>query len=101
MAKLEKRTLGKTGLEVTRLGFGAMELAPLKAGLTREAAGAVLNAVLDGGITFIDTSPDYGMSEEVIGESISAFQSRAAPENRPWSSAREASQSAASNPECV
>ncbi|MBW2271155.1 MAG: aldo/keto reductase [Deltaproteobacteria bacterium] len=62
--------LGQTGLEVTRLGFGAMELAPIKAGLTPEGAGRVLRAVLDGGINFIDTSPDYGLSEEMIGEHI-------------------------------
>jgi aryl-alcohol dehydrogenase-like predicted oxidoreductase len=35
------------------------------------AADAVLNAVLDAGINFIDTSPDYGLAEERIGASIS------------------------------
>ena len=35
-------------------------------------ANRVLNAVLDAGINFIDTSPDYGMSEELIGEHISS-----------------------------
>src|SRR5690606_41089504 len=33
-------------------------------------ANEVLNAVLDAGINFIDTSPDYGPSEEMIGQSI-------------------------------
>ena len=70
---LPTRTLGRTGLEVTRLGFGAMELRFTREGgrLTPEQAGEVLNAVLDAGINFIDTSPDYGASEEMIGRYIS------------------------------
>ncbi len=69
---LEKRTLGRTGLEVTALGYGAMELrgAPRGPEISDEDAGAVLNAVLDSGINYIDTSPDYGMSEERIGKHI-------------------------------
>jgi len=35
-----------------------------------EAAGALLNAVLDGGINLIDTSIDYGRSEELIGRYV-------------------------------
>ena len=36
-----------------------------------EEAGRILNAVLDGGINMIDTSIDYGISEELIGRYIS------------------------------
>jgi aryl-alcohol dehydrogenase-like predicted oxidoreductase len=36
-----------------------------------EVARDVLNAVLDTGINYIDTSPDYGVSEELIGEHLS------------------------------
>jgi aryl-alcohol dehydrogenase-like predicted oxidoreductase len=73
MDELQKRTLGRTGLDVTILGYGAMELrgAPRGRPVDRQQAAAVLNAVLDGGINFIDTSPDYGISEELIGEAIS------------------------------
>ena len=73
MTDLPTRPLGKTGLEVTTLGFGAMELrgAPRGPEVSDEAAEQVLNAVLDGGINFIDTSPDYGQSEELIGRFIS------------------------------
>jgi aryl-alcohol dehydrogenase-like predicted oxidoreductase len=39
--------------------------------VTEDEASAVLNAVLDAGINFIDTSPDYGSSEQHIGRSIS------------------------------
>jgi aryl-alcohol dehydrogenase-like predicted oxidoreductase len=68
---LTTRTLGRTGLEVTRLGYGAMELAGIKGPIEPADAHKLLNRVLDSGITFIDTSPDYGSSEELIGEAIS------------------------------
>ena len=73
MAALPTSELGRTGLEVTRLGYGAMELrgAPRGREVTPEHAEEVLNAVLDAGINFIDTSIDYGQSEELIGRHIS------------------------------
>src|SRR6201987_1626029 len=63
------RPLGRTGADVTILGYGAMELRGLPRGpqVADEDAGRLLNAVLDGGINLIDTSPDYGRSEELIG----------------------------------
>jgi aryl-alcohol dehydrogenase-like predicted oxidoreductase len=66
------RTLGRTGADVTILSYGAMELRGLPRGpeITDEEAGRLLNAVLDGGINLIDTSPDYGGSEELIGRYI-------------------------------
>ncbi len=73
MTALATRTLGRTGLEVTTLGYGAMEVRGEPRGrvVSDEDAGRVLNAVLDAGINFIDTSIDYGRSEELIGKHIS------------------------------
>jgi aryl-alcohol dehydrogenase-like predicted oxidoreductase len=73
MADLAKRELGRTGLRVTMLGYGAMELrgAPRARETTEAQAETILNAVLDAGINFIDTSIDYGVSEERIGRYIS------------------------------
>jgi len=67
-----KRILGRTGADVTILGYGAMELRGLPRGprIDDDDAGRLLNAVLDGGINLIDTSPDYGGSEELIGRHI-------------------------------
>jgi len=72
MADLARRKLGRTGLEVTILGYGAMELrgAPRGPELTDQDAERLLNGVLDAGINFIDTSIDYGRSEERIGRFI-------------------------------
>ena len=66
------RPLGKTGTDVTILGYGAMELRgqPRGPAIDDEDAGRLLNAVLDGGINLIDTSIDYGRSEELIGRYV-------------------------------
>jgi aryl-alcohol dehydrogenase-like predicted oxidoreductase len=63
------RPLGNTGADVTILGYGAMELRgqPRGPAISDEDAGRLLNAVLDAGISLIDTSVDYGRSEELIG----------------------------------
>lgn len=63
-----KKTLGRTKLEVTQLGFGAMELA--RDYTTEKMAESTLNTVLDMGINFIDTAACYGSSEERIGKFI-------------------------------
>src|SRR5438105_11539789 len=70
---IPKRELGRTGLSVTTLGYGAMELrgAPRGRDTTEAQAETILNAVLDAGINYIDTSIDYGLSEERIGRYIS------------------------------
>ena len=72
---IQKRKLGRTGLEVTLLGYGAMEIRGSRIWdgrpVTEEQAKAILNTVLDGGINFIDTANDYGRSEEFIGKYIS------------------------------
>jgi aryl-alcohol dehydrogenase-like predicted oxidoreductase len=69
---IETRPLGNTGEDVTTLGYGAMELRgdPRGPVIEDEAAGALLNAVLDEGINLIDTSIDYGRSEELIGRYV-------------------------------
>jgi len=73
---LTKRTLGRTGLEVTDLSYGAMEVRGSRIwggrAVTEQQAETILNAVLDSGINFIDTANDYGRSEEFIGKYLSA-----------------------------
>ncbi len=74
MNHLPRRTLGRTGLEVTQLGYGSMGLRGPRTWGVRVVDDAdaerMLNAVLDAGINFIDTAPDYGVSEERIGRYI-------------------------------
>lgn len=71
---LTKRTFGRTGLEVTQLGFGAMEVRGERIWggrpCTDAQAKTILQAVVDAGINFIDTANDYGKSELYIGRHI-------------------------------
>ncbi len=75
---MEKRKLGRTNLEVTSIGFGALEIGrDWGIGLLddqvrpdEESAGKTLNFVLDQGINLIDTARAYHRSEERIGKSI-------------------------------
>lgn len=62
--------LGRTGIEVTRLGFGTALWRPERLYWTEERARNIYNAVLDCGIDFIDTAYDYRFAEEWIGRSI-------------------------------
>ncbi len=75
MLELPTRVLGRTGLEVTTLGFGALELRGMVAGVGRPLSpvqpAKILNAVLDAGINYIDVAVDYGEAEEHIGKNIS------------------------------
>ena len=72
---LATRLLGRTGLAVTQLGYGAMEVRGSRIWggrpVTETQADTILNAVLDAGINFIDTANDYGRSEEFIGKFLS------------------------------
>ena len=65
---MQKCRLGHTSLIVTKLGYGAMELRYVD----QNQAERLLKEVLEAGINFIDTSPDYGRpSEDWIGKFIS------------------------------
>ena len=72
MNELSRRILGRTGLSVTVLGYGAMDIGgpPAAAEMSDADAERLLNAVLDEGINFIDTAVCYGRSEERIGRAI-------------------------------
>ena len=61
--QLPTTILGRTGIEVTRLGYGAGH----RRSMSENQRKAILNAVVDAGINLIDTANDYGNSEELIG----------------------------------
>ena len=73
-----RRPLGRTGLSVSPIGFGAFKIGrnqktkyPERYALPDEAqVAALLHGVLDLGINYIDTAPAYGLSEERIGAAI-------------------------------
>lgn len=66
---MEKRTLGRTGLDVSVIGFGAMTIGGIFGPVDDAVSNKALHAAIDAGMNFIDTSDAYGQghSEEVIG----------------------------------
>ena len=67
---MQQRTLGNTGIQVSRLGVGLAEIGFELTFAEIQEANQVLNTALDNGITFLDTAACYDISEELIGRTI-------------------------------
>ncbi len=67
---MQKRPFGKTGMDVTVLGFGAAQLRSVT-GMDGPISEKVLNGALDAGMNLIDTAECYGDSEVFIGNAVS------------------------------
>ena len=66
---MEKRILGRTGLEVSVLGMGGLFVSTAGDRNRADGCNAVRRA-LELGINYVDTAPSYGNSEEVVGEAL-------------------------------
>ena len=67
---MRTRTFGRTGRDVSEIGFGAWAIGGTWGEVTEEDARAALHAALDAGMTFIDTADVYGdgRSERIIAD---------------------------------
>jgi len=65
---VEKRKLGKTGMQVSALGFGGSEIGYQS--VTAPTVKKMLNSALDAGVNVIDTAECYASSEELIGQAV-------------------------------
>src|SRR5260370_18980249 len=76
---MEKRILGKSGLEVSALGFGCMGLSYAYGPATeKQEAIKVIRAAYDGGVTFFDTAEAYGPfeNEKLVGEALASVRDK-------------------------
>ncbi len=74
---MQKRMLGRSGLDVSALGFGCMGISfGYGPATTREDGLAVIRAAVDGGVTFFDTAEVYGpfTNEDLVGEALAAVR---------------------------
>lgn len=75
---MQKRRLGRSGLEVSAIGYGAMGLSHgYGPAVDREQAVALVRAAAERGVTFFDTAQIYGAeNEEIVGEALEPFRSQ-------------------------
>src|SRR3984957_16495019 len=74
---MQKRILGKSGLEVSALGFGCMGLSFGYGPATeKQEAIKVIRTAVERGVTFFDTAEVYGpmVNEELVGEALAPFR---------------------------
>lgn len=69
---MEYRTLGKTGLKISKLGFGGIPIQKVDAKVTRE----LVEFMVDKGINYIDTARGYTVSESYLGEALEGLRDK-------------------------
>ena len=69
---MQKRILGKNGLEVSAIGLGCMGLSFGYGPATDRGEASVIRAAFERGVTFFDTAECYGpfVNEELVGEAL-------------------------------
>ena len=76
---MQKRNLGKSGLEVSAIGFGCMGLNfAYGTAMEKKDAIALLRSAFDNGVTFFDTAEAYGpfTNEEIVGEALAPIRDK-------------------------
>ena len=63
---MEYRVLGKTGLEISRMGFGGIPIQKID----KEGTKALIRKLMDAGVNYIDTARGYTVSEEYLGYAL-------------------------------
>ena len=69
---MEYRVLGKTGLRVSRLGFGGIPIQRIDA----EGTKALMHRLLEAGVNYIDSARGYTVSEEYIGYGLEGIRDK-------------------------
>ncbi|MBE6979551.1 MAG: aldo/keto reductase [Ruminococcaceae bacterium] len=69
---MEYRTLGKTGLKISTLGFGGIPIQRIDADRTKE----LMHGLLDAGVNYIDTARGYTVSESYLGYALEGIRDK-------------------------
>ncbi|MBR2937780.1 MAG: aldo/keto reductase [Oscillospiraceae bacterium] len=69
---MEYRILGKTGLQISRLGFGGIPIQKIDA----EGTKALMHKLLEAGVNYIDTARGYTVSEEYLGYALEGIRDK-------------------------
>lgn len=68
---MEYRILGKTGLKISRLGFGGIPIQRIDAAGTKD----LMHQLMDAGVNYIDTARGYTVSESYLGQALEGIRS--------------------------
>ncbi|MCF8224331.1 MAG: aldo/keto reductase [Bacteroidales bacterium] len=68
--KIEKRSLGKTGMNISAIGFGGIVVM----NATTEQSAARVKEAIDFGVNYFDVAPTYGNAEEMLGPALEPYR---------------------------
>ena len=69
---MEYTTLGKTGLQISRMGFGGIPIQRIDA----EGTKVLMKQLMDEGVNYIDTARGYTVSEEYLGYALEGIRDK-------------------------
>jgi aryl-alcohol dehydrogenase-like predicted oxidoreductase len=82
---MERRALGRTGVELPVVGLGTWATLDLPDS-EQDVADDVVEAALDAGVTLVDSSPMYGRAERVLGRALAERRDEAFVATKIWTS---------------
>lgn len=77
---MEYRVLGKTGLKISRMGFGGIPIQKIDA----EGTKTLMKRLAEEGVNYIDTARGYTVSEEYLGYALEEFAINLFLQQRVW-----------------
>ena len=83
---MEYRILGKTGLKISRMGFGGIPIQRIDA----EGTKALMHKLMEAGVNFIDTARGYTVSEEYLGYALEGIRDKFVLATKSMAQTREA-----------
>ena len=86
---MEQRAFGATGLAVPAVGMGTWQALDARGERDEADRRALVRAAIDAGITLFDTSPMYGQSERVLGQSLEGVRERVLVADKVWTRSAE------------
>jgi aryl-alcohol dehydrogenase-like predicted oxidoreductase len=85
---MERRPLGASGLEVPVVGMGTWKTFDVRGDRVESDRHLVVDAAIDGGATFFDSSPMYGEAERVLGAAVEDRRDRVRIATKVWARGR-------------
>lgn len=83
---MEERALGATGLQAPVVGMGTWRSLDVRGAEAERQAHAVVTEALDAGVRFMDSSPMYGRSEQVLADALGSRRDEAIVATKVWTS---------------